>query len=110
MPAQAGALPQAHLPEALQLSALAPQLTQAPPPIPHELIVGGLTQLPFLQQPEGHDVASQTQPPNAARQCRPTGHWGPALQVQPVPGPPEPPQPLARIASHIMQALPPEPH
>lgn len=70
------------------------------------LVFGGLMQLFPLQQPPGHEVASQTHAPAAPAQCWPTGqvppfphrHWPLKLQL------------LLRIGSHVLQTCPLLPH
>jgi hypothetical protein len=59
---QAGPAPQRHAPEA-HPSPRAPQSVQAPPPPPHWAAEGLVTQLPPLQHPDGHEVASHTHCP-----------------------------------------------
>ena len=55
-------VPQVHLPPDVQVSELMPQETHAAPPLPH-VEREGASQVAPEQQPEGHEVASQTQVP-----------------------------------------------
>jgi hypothetical protein len=66
-----------------------PHETQAAPPVPVPQVLllwsSGMTQLPSLQQPVGHDLASQTQAP-PTHSC-PGGQAG--LQLEPLPPDPD---------------------
>lgn len=105
LPVQALLLPQRQLPPDEQLSAvLLLQPVQLCPLVPQLLKVGGLTQLPPLQQPLGQLVESQTQLPET--QCRPLAHWllAPQRQLPPVL------QESARMGSQAKQEAPLVPH
>jgi hypothetical protein len=95
---QAGPLPHEQLP-AVQPSATVELQDEHPlPPAPHEVTPAELHVVP-LQQPDAHEVASQTHAP--LTQC-----W-PAAQGAPVPHAHEPPeQESARIGSQATQATP----
>ncbi|MDP3238004.1 MAG: hypothetical protein Q8N26_34755 [Myxococcales bacterium] len=95
-------VPHLQAPE-VHRSALAPQLVQAAPEAPHWVAVVLVTQLAPLQQPEGHDVASQTH--------RPPRHRWPAPHAGPLPHRQAPPaQVSAEALEQATQAAPPEPH
>ena len=97
---QAACPPQLQLP-AVQLLAVAPQSTHAPPPLPHAPTAGVVQTLP-LQQPLGQEAALQTQTP-------PT-QFCPPLQAAPPPQLQAPlVQPSARVESQARQLEPPEP-
>jgi hypothetical protein len=94
--------PHAQAPLAQRFALVGLQVAQLPPPVVPQLLVSiVLWQAPEAsQQPLGHDVASQTQPPETQR-------W-PAAQTLP-PGPHEQPLPTQRSASvpQATQAAPP---
>ena len=92
--------PQAQAPR-LQLSEVAPQLTQAPPSSPQPE-TEGVRQRPSLAQHPAHDVPSQTQLPSV--QCWPRGHSAPEPQTQSPPS-----QSSDRPRSHAVQLSPPKP-
>lgn len=64
-----------------KLAVFGSHAVQLPPPTPQALGVGGVVQAFELQQPVGHEVASQTQA--VPVQCRPGEHVGPVPQAQP---------------------------
>lgn len=76
---QAAPLPHVHVPVGEHVSAFAPHFWQAAPFVPHAAVDADSHTVP-LQQPVGHDVASQTHlPPTHAW---PAAHAGPPPQVQ----------------------------
>ena len=96
---QAVPLPQRQPPDDEQLSDRASQATQVEPALP-QVMVERIEQVTPLQQPAGHEVASQMHAP-------PTQRWPPA-QAAPAPQPQAPvaPQLSALVASHAAQATP----
>ena len=98
----AGPPPQAHAPNAEQPSAVVPQVVHVAPSEPQVEAVGAWQSVP-VQQPIGHEAASQTHAP--ATQACPAPHCGPDPHVQlPVL------QPSAFVAAHDAQVAPPVPH
>jgi hypothetical protein len=94
--------PQVHAPDAEQPSAVVPQVLHVAPSVPQVEAVGGWQSVP-VQQPVGHEAASQTHAPPT--QACPTPHGGPDPHMQlPVL------QPSAFVASHDAQVAPPVPH
>jgi hypothetical protein len=103
--AHAEDVPHRHTPAGEQLSAtVVSHAAQVEPGEPHAAMVGGSTQLPPEQQPEGQATASHTHSPPA--QCCPSGHCGP----EPHRHSPAAEQLLERIASHAVHTDPAAPH
>lgn len=102
-PAPQGApLPHLHAPAVQRSLTADAQTAHAPPPVPQEPVDWG-SQMPFLQQPPGHDVPLQMQAP-LEQTC-------PIAQTGPEPQPHVPPvQESARVASQAMHVAPSVPH
>lgn len=93
--AQTAPLPQAQVPEEVQVSARSgSQAAHAPPIVPHVEGVAALHVVP-LQQPEGHEVESQTQAPDTQRW--PAPHW--AFE-------PQRHSPVAQLSADVALQLP----
>lgn len=102
--AQAAPPPQAQAPVSVQESAVVSEhATHAEPAAPHCCSERAMHAL-FLQQPFGHEVASQTHCPPA--------HFWPAAHAAPVPHaqPPALEQPSALVASQPTHKAPLVPH
>jgi len=98
--AQAPPAPHVQVPAAEQPSAVLPQLTHAPPLVPHADVVGGVVQVDPEQQPLGHDPESQTHTPPL--------HTWPAPHAPPIPHEhaPEGEQLSAFVVSQVTQPAP----
>jgi hypothetical protein len=93
-----------HTPS-LQASALvASHATQAPPPTPQALGVGGVVHAPAVQHPPGHDAALQTQAPPTHACPGPHGALPPHWHC------PVAEQPSDVIVSQATHPTPPVPH
>jgi hypothetical protein len=102
--AHAAPAPHPHWPDARHvLLVVVEQFWHALPLTPQLPVVLGLTHAPPMQHPAGHDVASHTQVPPAQRWPTAQGSDVPHLHWPLV-------QRLARVASHVVQALPLVPH
>jgi hypothetical protein len=99
---QAAPVPHVHAPLALHPSPVAPH-TEHPPPAVPQVVGPGVSQMPFLQQPFGHDVASHTHCPLEHR-C--PGEHSAAEPHEHAPLT----HPFAREVSHDVQDPPPAPH
>jgi hypothetical protein len=98
---QAAPVPQVQVPPLLQVSAVEPQVAQAPPAVP-QLVRVCASQTPLWQQPPGHEVALQVHAP-------PTHAW-PCAHSAPPPHEQEPVvQPSERSVSQAWHAAPPVP-
>ena len=97
--AHAGPDPHWQVPEAAQVSALAPQVRQTPPSVPHAPVPWA-AQAPALQQPLGQEAPSHRQPPAAQRWPAAQDAAAPHWQV------PEAEQVSDLWTSHATQALP----
>jgi hypothetical protein len=95
--------PPQEQPPAVQPSAMVVLQLEQPLPLAPQEVTPGASQVVPLQQPDPHDVASQTQPP--LTQCCPAAHTAP----EPHAHLPEEEQESARIGSHATQAAPPAP-
>jgi hypothetical protein len=94
---------QVQAPLAEQPSALAPQLAHTAPVAAHWVTVRGETQVPLavaVQQPDGHEVASQVHTP-ATQRCPVPVHAGFVPHRQPVPS-----AQLSAVVEHALHVPP----
>ena len=101
----AGPVPHVHPPPRQPSAFVAGQAVQSAPPLPQTpSVVAGEVHVAPVQQPSGHDAASQTQTP-------PEHSW-PVVHATPLPHAQSPvaEQWSACVAAHAMQRSPPKPH
>jgi hypothetical protein len=103
------ALPHTHEPPEQRFASSALHGAQAPPPVPHSVVVGVCTHDVPWQQPVGHELASQQLelPPMQAHRPWAVHVWS-EVHALPVPHLHSPwlPQALARVMSHAVHPAP----